>query len=54
MMEANALHTTYIMLGALTTMDGFQKVDTHWLDGLIICTKRCTKRKVGSQMMGES
>lgn len=50
MMEANALHTTYIILGALTAMGGFQKVDTHWVDGLIICTKK----KVGCQMMGES
>jgi hypothetical protein len=49
MMEANALHTTYIILAALTGMGKFQKVDTHWFDGLIICTKR----KVGCQMMGE-
>jgi hypothetical protein len=46
MMEANALHTTYIMLGALTAMGTFQKVDTHWFGGRIICTKR----KVGCQI----
>jgi hypothetical protein len=29
MMEANALHTTYIMLGVLIAMGKFQKMDTH-------------------------